>query len=548
MPGDFENLSERILKRHHYFQPTEARYYIGLHEYDGVLPDYSKAGIETRTANAREDLKELAQLDRNSLASQQQFDLEVLRHELEATIFNLSEKRDWEKSPMFYQSELDLLAYTTREYAPLAERVAAINRQQQQTPAFIEAARANLKPPFGRPVMEMGLMLLEGSVRYRRNDIAEMLKNPELPADLRSEGEQANEAAINAIQGLLDWLKSQEANYTDNFALGRELYEKLLKYDELVDMPLEDVLAAGETNLEQNYGQLLEVAHQIDPVISPYEVVERMAGAHPKAEELISYAQNMLERIRQYVIEKDLITIPTEVRPVVAPTPPPARFGFASMAPAGAYEKSPENYYYMTLPEDDWSAERKEDWLRMFGYNKLEMTSIHEVYPGHFVHFMHIHNAPSKVSKHLLGSPVHFEGWAHYTEQMMLEEGYGDATPELKMAQLIAALWRNCRYVASIKMHTQGMTVPEAIELFKKYVGMAEGPARAEVLRGAVQPGYFSYTMGKLMFLKLREDLKKRDGAQFDLKAFHDACVGHGAPPVPLLRRLLLGEESGTVL
>lgn len=549
MPGDFETLSQRILKHHHAFLPSNARYFLGLHEYDGQLPDYSQAGIENRLATARQDLAGLNKLDLTTLNPQQRFDIGVLQHNIEDTIFNLAEKRDWEKIPLFYQTELDLLSYTTRDYAPLSQRIAAMTRQEAQTPAFIAAARANLKPPFARPVMEISLMLLDGAVRYRQTDVKELLQSQELSPEARAEGQKVNEAAIQAIQGLIDWLRGQAATFDDNFAIGRAMYEKLLKYDELVEMPLEEVLAAGERDLEQNYAALVETARQLDPQASVNEVVERFKSQHPTAAELIGYSQTMLERIRQYLVDKNLISIPSETRPVVAPTPPPLRFGFASMHSAGVYEKSAESYYYITLPEPDWEAQRQEDWLRLFSYNQLEITSVHEVYPGHFIHFMHIHNAPSDVTKQLpLSSPVFFEGWAHYTEQMMLEEGFGGGDPALKIAQLIAALWRDCRYVASIKMHTQGMTVEEGIEMFKKYAGLAEGPARAEILRGTVQPGYFSYTLGKLMLLKLREDLKKRDGANFNLKAFHDACVGHGSPPVPLLRRKLLGEDSGPPL
>ena len=219
------------------------------------------------------------------------------------------------------------------------------------------------------------------------------------------------------------------------------------------------------------------------------------------------------------------------------------------MAPAGPFETSNESYYFVTPPEDDWTPERAEDWLTVFNYGNLEDISIHEVYPGHFVHFQHIHQAPSHVTRVLLmSSPCHFEGWAHYAEQMMLEQGYGNNDPAIRLAQLTWALVRNCRYVASIKMHTQGMSVDEATRLFMDYAGLAEGPARAEALRGTFDPGYFSYTLGKLMFLKLRDDLRARDGEKFSLKAFHDACVSNGAPPVPLLRKKLLGENSGSLL
>jgi uncharacterized protein (DUF885 family) len=224
------------------------------------------------------------------------------------------------------------------------------------------------------------------------------------------------------------------------------------------------------------------------------------------------------------------------------------------MATPGPFEKATEAYYYITLPEEDWSPEKQEEWLTAYSYTTLEDISIHEVYPGHYIHFLHFQNAPSRVTKIMRGSVSHSEGWAHYCEQMMVEEGYGAAKGEaelaaVKLAQLDAALKRDCRYIAAIKMHTQGMTVDEATQLFMKYSHMAELPARQEALRGTWQPGYLAYTLGKLMLLKLRADLKAREGANFNLKNFHNACVGNGVPPVPLLRQKLLGSKvSGSIL
>lgn len=549
MPVNFTELSERILKSYLEMNPAMARYYIGLHEYDGRLSDLSPSSIENWLAQARSQLAELNRLDPAKLSEQEKFDLELLRHNLEAGIFNLAELRDWETSPLFYANNLALFSYLTRNYAPLEDRVAALTRHQQQIPGFLAVARENLKPPFARPLLEVSIMALEGEIRFRQTEVAAISKSPLISSDLQKECGQANQAAITAIQGLIDYLKQQQAQAHDEFALGLEKYAKLLRYDELLDIPLEDVLAAGERNLEENYASLNNLAREIDPAASLPDLKARFDQQHPTASELIPYTQGLLENIREYLVAKDLITIPNDNRATVAPTPASQRWSFASMAPAGPFEKSNESYYFVTPPEDDWTPERTEDWLKVFNYGNLEDISIHEVYPGHFIHFQHIHQAPSRVTRVLLmSSPCHFEGWAHYAEQMMLEQDYGNNDPAIRLAQLTWAIVRNCRYIASIKMHTQGMRVDEATGLFMKYAGLAEGPARAEALRGTFDPGYFSYTLGKLMFLKLRDDLKKRDGASFSLKAFHDACVGNGAPPLPLLRRKLLGDNSGSLL
>jgi uncharacterized protein (DUF885 family) len=549
MPANFSELSERILKGYLELHPSLARYYIGLHEYDGRVADLSRQGLERWVAEARQQLAELDRLDLSGFSDQDKFDVELLRHNLESGIFNLAELRDWETSPLFYADGLALFSYLTRNYAPLEERIAALTRHQQQIPGYLAVARENLKPPFARSLLEVSIMALEGELRFRQNDVKTIIQSPEISPALQKESEQANQAASAAIQEMVDYLKEQQSQAHDDFALGREKYEKLLRYDELLDLPLENVLAAGERNLEENFAMLNALAKEIDPASDLKEIKARFDNQHPSAAELIPYTQGLLDNIRQYLVAKDLITIPNDNLATVAPTPASQRWSFASMAPAGPFEKSNESYYFVTPPEEDWSPERIEDWLKVFNYGNLEDISIHEVYPGHFIHFQHIHQAPSHVTKVLLmSSPCHFEGWAHYAEQMMLEEGYGNNDPAIRLAQLTWAIVRNCRYVASIKMHTQGMSIEEATGLFTKYAGLAEGPARAEALRGTFNPGYFSYTLGKLMFLKLREDLEKRDGASFNLKAFHDACVSNGAPPVPLLRRKLMGENSGSLL
>lgn len=549
MSQNFTELSEDILTNFLKLIPPVARYYIGLHEYDGQMPDLSQQGIETYLATARQQLTDLNSLDQTVLNDQEKFDLEMLLHNLELGIFNMAEMRYWETNPLFYAGDLALFSYLSRDYAPLEERVAALNEQQKQIPAFLQIARENLKPPFARPLLEVSIMAFEGEIKFRQTEVQTLSRSPHLSPELQQATVQANQVAIAAIQELVAYLKEQQNQAHDGFALGREKYEKLLRYGELIDIPLENVLAAGERNLQENFDALNALAREIDPTASLAALKARFDKQHPMAEELIPYTQGLLENIREYLIARDLITIPNENRATVAPTPASQRWSFASMAPSGPFERSNESYYYITPPEDDWTPARTEDWLSVFNYGNLEDISIHEVYPGHFIHFQHVHQAPSRVTKTLLmSSPCHFEGWAHYAEQMMLEQDYGNDDPAIRLAQLTWALVRNCRYLASIKMHTQGMSVDEATRLFINYAGLAEGPARAEALRGTFDPGYFSYTLGKLMFLKLRKDLSDQAGTSFNLKAFHDACVGNGAPPVPLLRKKLLGENSGPPL
>ncbi|HEX2916114.1 MAG TPA: DUF885 domain-containing protein [Chloroflexia bacterium] len=547
MADSFETISERILQKYLEMNPATARY-LGLHEYDGQVPDLSAQALQNYVAWAEQELKNLDQLDSGSLSEQQQFDLALLRHNLAAIPFNINEMRDWEQNPLYYSQQLSLVNYLSRSYAPLPERLDAIARHQRRIPALLETVRANLKPPFARPVMEVAFQVFGGELRYPQGDLAQEIDKASLTEAQRKESEEANREAIAALESFIAYLKKESENSHDNFAIGRDKYQKLLFHGDMVDLPVEEVLAAGERDLERNYAEFEEVARQIDPNATPDEIRDRLKDEHPSADELIPYTEKLLEEIRSYLVEKDLITIPSEIRPIVAETPPQSRWSFASMATPGPFEKATEAYYYITLPEKDWPYEKQKEWLTAYSFTTMEDISIHEVYPGHYIHFLHFQNAPSRVTKIMRGSTAHSEGWAHYCEQMMLEEGYGAGNPEVKLAQLDAALKRDCRYIAAIKMHTQGMSVEDATRLFMKYAHMAEHPARTEALRGTWQPGYLAYTLGKLMILKMREDLKQREGSNFNLKAFHDACVGNGVPPVPLLRRKLLGENSGAVL
>ena len=258
----------------------------------------------------------------------------------------------------------------------------------------------------------------------------------------------------------------------------------------------------------------------------------------------------MLEDIRQALLDLDLITIPSEDRCQVVETPAYMRYAFAAMDSAGALEtRATESFYYVTPVEPDWTAQQQEEWLSNFNYDTLRMVSVHEVYPGHFVHFLHNRYGRSLPLVNRVATSYAFtEGWAHYTEQMMVESEYGAGQHALHLTQLLEALVRNCRFLCSIWMHTQGMSVDDATRFFMDKAYMGELPARREAMRGTFDPGYLSYTLGKLMILKLREDFQREQGSAFTLKGFHDRLLSYGAPPVSLLRQVMLREPGDSTI
>ena len=284
------------------------------------------------------------------------------------------------------------------------------------------------------------------------------------------------------------------------------------------------------------------MAASIAPDKSVQQIVDDISKTHPTAQGLIPDTRDLLEDIRHALIDHGIVSLPSEDRCQVIETPTFMRYAFAAMDSAGALEtEATESFYYVTPVEDHWTPEQAEEWLSKFDYNTLRIISIHEVYPGHFVH--HLHNRygrPLPLVNRVATSYAFTEGWAHYTEQMMLETDYGVGRPELRLTQLLEALVRNCRYVCSVAMHTGDMTVDEATKFFMDNAFMAEYPSRREALRGTFDPGYLNYTLGKLMILKLRDDYRRERNGDYSLRGFHDRLLSYGAPPLPLLRNVML--------
>ena len=346
------------------------------------------------------------------------------------------------------------------------------------------------------------------------------------------------------------WLKSDlRPRSKGAYAIGAANFRNKLRYDERVDLPLDRLLAIGEANLRKDRQAFIETAHQIDPGKSPLAVIQSLSVDHPSADNLVSVARQTLEGIRGFVVEHHIIDIPSEVRPIVKETPPYARAGtFASMDTPGAYEtKATEAFYYVTPPEKDWTPAQKEEHLRSFNRGDLALTTIHEAYPGHYVQFLYSKQFPTKTRK-LTYCSSNVEGWAHYGEQMMVEQGYGNGDPKIRLAQLHEALLRDCRYVAGIKLHTAGMTVAQAAKVFEEQGFREPQVALEEAERGAYNPTYLYYTLGKLEIYKLRADYQRARGASFRLEQFHDDFVRQGGIPIPLLRRILLPGDTSPAI
>ena len=548
MDTAFQELSQRLIKEHWDFYPT-AGSRIGRHEYDGQLPDLSPSQNKRREEELRRGLSELRALGINGLNETGRLSYRIMELFLRRELFIFNDLKPLENNPMRHTGYLNVSGYIRRDYAPLEDRIRSATSAMKQAPDFLEVLDQALSNRISSHVVDMSVESYSGMARFYRVDLADAATGVTDP-EIVTKFNQARETAAVALDSFVERLKSRGASGPDGFAIGTKIYSGMLATGEGLDAPLSRIAAIGQANLEDNLARIKELAQSIAPGRSVSEIVEEIGRNHPQAQQLIPETRGMLEDIRQSLIDFDVITVPSEDRCQVIETPTYMRYAFAAMDSAGALEtRATESFYYVTPVEDDWTDKQAEEWLSNFNYDTLKIISVHEVYPGHFVHHLHNRYGRELPLVNRVATAYSFtEGWAHYTEQMILETGYGEGQPKLLLTQLLEALVRNCRYMCSLRMHTEKMTLDEATKFFMENAYMAELPARREALRGTFDPGYLNYTLGKLMILKLREDYQREQGGAYNLKEFHDRLLSFGGPALPLLRPALLMNPGESAL
>lgn len=544
----FTQLVDRYLDGLFHFDPANATA-AGLHQYDTELPAYSRAEIAAEITRSKRTLAELAAIPKESLARENRFDAVLLENSLRSRLLELENIRMWEKDPDFYNGIISraLFGLIQRDFAPLDERLKSIVARERKVPEVLQSARANLLNP---PAIYTKIAILQvaSEIGFLEEDLPRAIAGSRNAA-LKAEFAQVNQRVIGECQKFLEYLKTDLAPRSrGNFAVGAESYRQKLLYDEMVDIPLDRLLRIGEEALRQTQEHFKATAALLDPAQPPAAVLAQLSLDHPTAEALIPETQAGLEDLRRFVSSHQIVTIPSAENPRVVETPAFMRvLTFASMDSPGPFEEtSTEAFYNVTLPERDWNETQKEEHLRAFSRNSLRVTSIHEVFPGHYTQFLWVNRAPTKLRK-LLGSDTNAEGWAHYAEQMMLEEGYGEGDPKLLLSQLHEALLRLCRYLVGIRMHTRGVTLEEGIAFFEREGYQERANAEREAMRGTSDPTYLVYSLGKLQLLKLREDYRKKVGDKFNLKEFHDRFLSFGWPAIKLIREEMLGDGSPTL-
>jgi hypothetical protein len=508
----------------------------GLHQYDGQMSEYSMDAFDEYAAWLDSVLAEAAEY--SDLEGIEAFERDYLSTALGGQLFWIRESGFPTTNPLMYARAGSISVYVDREYAPLDERLAAYTQYIEQLPRKLELMQDNLQPPLPAPYVEMGYRVLSGLAEYLSTTVPEIF-SPVEDEQLQRRFKAANDAAVESIRQSVSWLDGLKATATNDFALGEDRFLEMLSATQGVDITLADLKAAGQADLDANLEMLYAACAEFAPGESTEACITKVGDNKPP-EGAVGGARRQLPMLKQFVIENDIATIPGTEDALVDEAPPHRRFNFAYINIPGPFETGLPSTYYIAPPDPSWSEEDQLAYVA--GETDLLATSVHEVWPGHFLQYLHSNRTENNVGQHF-GTYTFSEGWAHYTEQMMVDAGLGGGDPEVRIGQLLNALLRNVRYMSAIGLHAEGMTVDESQAMFEEMAFQDFGNASQQAYRGTYDPGYLNYTLGKLMINKLRDDWTAGRGGREAWGRFHDQFLSYGVPPIPLVREQMLGPD-----
>ena len=555
----FRNLAADYFEQVYFrFSPTIGTQ-AGLHQYDAKLENYRRAEVDREIVDLKKFATKFDDLPEDALDESTRGDLIMVRNNIRGNLLELETIRPWERNPDFYSSGIANSAFVImeRKFAPADERLLSLIAREMQMPAALAAARENLKNP-PRIYTEIALEQLPDIVSFFEKDVPAAFTDAKDSAP-RAKFQKSNAVVIAALRQYEQWLKTDLLPRSDgDFHIGANAFSKKLHYDEMVDTPLDQLLIIAYADLHRNQAEFDRVAREVDPSKSPKEVLAELASIHPAPDRLLSTFHNTFDGLIGFIREKHIMTIPSDVQPVLEETPPFMRATTqASMDPPGPFEKnSTTAYFNVTLPEKGWTAAHVAEHMAAFNVGTIISTSVHEAYPGHYVQFLWVNHAELSQVRKIITANTNVEGWAHYCEQMMLDEGYGQPgagakdvreAKLIRLGQLQDALLRDARFIAGIKMHTGQMKFEEAVDFFVNEGYQSRSVGLVETKRGTADPTYLYYTLGKLQIMRLRADLEKKLGANFSLQRFHDDFMRQGGAPIKLVRQALLGDDSPTL-
>jgi uncharacterized protein (DUF885 family) len=556
----FTKLSDEYFDEVFFPNSPSAGTQVGYHQYDTKLEDFSRQSIDAQISALKSLEKRITAVQPGSDVADfvPRSDREIVLSTIRSQLLTLETIRPWETNADNYSSTCANAAYVLmeRKFAPADDRLRSLIAREKQMPALLGEARANLKNP-PRIFTEIAIEQLPGIISFFQHDVPLAFADAKDPA-LKEDFAKSNAAVIAGLESYLTWLKSDVlAKSNGDFRIGAKVFSDKLKYDEMVDIPLDRLLEIGWANLRDNQAHFKQIAHELEPDKTPSEVLEELGKNHPAPNQLLQSFRSTFTGLVEFIRTHNIVTIPSDIKPIVRETPPFMRATtFASMDTPGPFEThATEAYFNVTLPDPKMTPAEVDGYMHSFNIGTVISTAVHEAYPGHYVQFLWLPQAPTRVRK-ILGANTNVEGWAHYCEQMMLDNGYGQpgagAKDEreakfLRLGQLQDALLRNARFIVGIQMHTGKMTIEQAEDFFQKEGYQSKETAVVETKRGAGDPTYLYYTLGKLEIMKLREDLKKKEGAAFSLEKFHDEFLKQGFPPVKIVRQAMLGDDSPTL-
>ncbi|WP_074656013.1 DUF885 domain-containing protein [Terriglobus roseus] len=533
------------------FNPTSGTS-VGFHQYDAQLEDYSAANIAKETAALHQYQAKLEAIPADGLDAPVAADREVLLNSIKSQLLSLETIRMWQKNPDNYSSGVTSSIFTLMErpYAPVNTRLRAAIAREKLIPQVFAEARKNLQNP-PRIYTEIALEQIDGSISFFEHDVPLAFASA-TDAAAKAELMKTNAAVVDAMKSYAAWMKADLLPRSNgSFAFGADTYRKKLQYDEMVDTPLDKLLAVNEANTKANQAEFARIAKELDPKKTPTEVLAELATIHPAPDKLLDAFRYSFNAEIAFIQTHHIITLPSDARPILQETPPFMRATTsASIDPSGPFETgSKAAYFNVTLPEKGWTPEHIAEHMAEFNVGTVVSTSIHETFPGHYVQFLWQDQFPSKVRK-LVGANTNVEGWAHYTEQMMLDEGFVTPGAEertrklVRLGQIQDALLRNARFTVAIKMHTEGWTTEQAEHYFVTEGYQSPSVGKMETKRGTADATYLYYTLGKLEILKLRADVKAKQGARFNLQDFHDTFMRQGPVPIRIVRQAMLHDNS----
>lgn len=523
----------------------------GVHTHDDLLEDLSRSAIEADARALAGFARRLSEIDPNGLNPVETLEQPVIADHIRGRMYEAEEIRTWERNPQLYADILSssLAAQAIFAYAPSTERARRLLSKLRQTPRLVQSARDNIKDPPGI-FAKIGVETFRGTLRFIEHDLPRALRDVD---DLHLLGDLADASteAVQAIRSYVDYLETEQApKARASFRLGRDRFEQKIRLEEgLGGITVDRLLAIAERELAATEDQFRAAAAKVDGG-DPLAALQKAKERHPEPGGLVRAAEAQLGELQAFLEKQKLVSLPSGEPVVVAPTPDFFRWSTASMWTPGPFETRPARAcYYVTDVDRSWPEERQREHLRDFNFGTLWCISMHEVYPGHFLQYQHLRGVESKVRKSIFFAPATFvEGWAHYAEEMMIEAGFGRKDPFIRLGQLQESLIRLVRFVVSIRLHTEDLSVEQGVRLFRERAFLEETNARREAERGAFDPTYLVYSVGKLMLQKLRHDVEAQQGDSFSLRNFHDTLLKQGGAPFALHRRLMLGDGAGTLI